>query len=194
MGVKKVCTPALVAIMLVGATLSISFPSIAGNPSEFATVEEMIKEFHDYSTENGTFKILKANPLHIQLAPRVVPGDFPQVIEDQVKRALVYGIYRAFIHTQIQEITVTAVPQEIDIKTSKSQYLTGYQRTISKKRQEALALVQKYLRVNSLSELVTNTNAGGVTFADQWTKDFKRLYYNDQGFPGLNRFVGELSK
>lgn len=183
-----------IGFLLVGILICYPFSSIAGNATTFPSVEAMIEDFNDYSASNGTFKILGKEPLHIQLSPQIVQGDFPEVIEEEVKRVLVYGIYRAFVHTPINRIMVTAVPQEINFKTRKTRYVPGYKRTISKTRAEALALVKKYLRINSFSDLVTETKVGNMALPDQWTKDFNRLYYNDQGLPGLNRFVGELAK
>lgn len=181
-------------IFLTGTLLLFSIPLLAGNETTFTSVEAMVEDFNDYSTSNGTFKILTKDPLHIQLAPQIVQGDFPEVIEEQVKRALVYGIYRTFVHTHTNKIIVTAIPQEINFRTKKKRYVLEYKKTISKNRQEALALVKKYLQVNSFPDLVTETKVGDMVFSDQWTKEFNRLYYNDQGYPGLNRFVGELAK
>lgn len=183
-----------IGFLLAGILLYFPIPSLAGNATKFPSVEAMIEDFNDYSASNGTFKILATEPLHIQLSPQIAQGNLPEFIEDQVRRALVYGIYRAFIHTPVNQIMVTAVPKEIDLKTWKTRYVPGYKRTISKTREEALALVKKYLRISSFSDLVTETKVRDIVFPNQWTKDFKRLYYNDQGYPGLNRFLGDLAK
>lgn len=183
-----------IRFFLAGVLLYYPILSIAGNATTFPSVKVMIEDFSDYSASNGTFKILKKEPLHIQLSPQVVKGDLPEVIEDQVKRALVYGVYRAFVHTTINNIIVTAVPKEINFKNKKTKYISGYKRTISTTRNKALSLVKKHIHAASFSDLVTETKIGDMTFQNQWTKDFDRIYYNDQGHPGLNRFVGELAK
>jgi hypothetical protein len=117
--------------------------SIAGNATIFPSVEAMIEKFNDYSSSNGTFKIIKNNPLHIQLSPQVVNRDSHKTIEFAVKRTIIYGIYRSFVHTNINSITVTAVPQEINFKNKKSRYLSAYKRTISVTKDKALFLVKK---------------------------------------------------
>lgn len=186
-------TNKLVSLMLV---IFLCFPVIssAGSISTFPDVKSMIDDFNDYSTSNGTFVVLTSKPLHIQLSPQVVKGDLPEVIKEQVNRALMYGIYRSFIHTQINDITVTAVPIEINFRNKKSILLSKYKKTISITRSEALSLVKKYINVASFSELVADTKIGTIVIHNQWTKDFNRIYYNDQGSPGLNRFISELSK
>ncbi|BAP58214.1 hypothetical protein THII_3917 [Thioploca ingrica] len=183
-----------IRFFLLGILVYFPILSVAGNVTTFSSVEAMIEEFNDYSASNGTFQVLASKPLHIQLSPQIVQGDLPEIIEEQVKRALVYGIYRVFIHTPINKITVTAIPQEIDFKTKKTRYAPKYKRTISKTRAEALALVKKHLGVSSFSDLVTETKVGNMAVPNQWSKDFNRLYYNDQGEPGLNRFVDDLAK
>ncbi len=174
----------------------LTFPTLAlaGKPSSFSSVKEFFEKIGGYSESNGTLKILSLSPLHIQLSPVVVKEDFPETIENEVRRALVDGIYRSFIHTNVNQIVVTAVPLEIDFSTKERRYVIGYKRTISKSRKEALDLVKRYLRVSSFSDLITDFKVGDMVFSDQWTKEFKRLYYNDQGPPGLVRFVGELAK
>lgn len=168
--------------------------SVAGNPTIFHSVEEMIEKFNDYSSSSGTFKTINNKPLHIQLSPQVVKGDFPDTIEFQVKRSLIYGIYRPFIHTNINSITVTAIPKEIDFKNKKSKYLSVHKRTISITRNKALSLVKKYINTTSFSDLVAEKEVSGIVFQNQWTKNFNRIYYNDQGLPGLNRFIDALTK
>lgn len=161
-------------------------------PSKFKSVREMMQEFHDYSAEKGTFKVLKSDPLHIRLSPQVVQGHSRKVIEALTKRALIYGIYRTFIHTDVSRVTVTAVPQEIDFKSDKARYLTKYSMTMTKTRDQALAVARKHLRVQMFSDLVLGDGAGEMAFPDTWTEDFSQIYYDDEW--GLSRFVLSLEE
>jgi|GEM_PF-2458231 len=45
----------------------------------------MIQDFNDYPEEWQAFKVLKAEPLHIQLSPQSCEGDPPEVIKDLVR-------------------------------------------------------------------------------------------------------------
>src|SRR5215218_5667584 len=124
--------------------LAVPALSYGASPSKFGSVQAMVKDFKDYSQENGTFKVLTREPLHIQLSPIVVPGDFPDVIDAQVKRAVLYGIYRSFVHTPVDRITVTAIPLERNPRTDSTQYLSAYKRTVTKTRSQALELIRRH--------------------------------------------------
>jgi hypothetical protein len=153
-----------------------------------------MKDFKDYTGEGGTFKVIRKSPLHIQVSPLAVPGDFPEVIDAQVKRAVIYGIYRSFIHTPVTAITVTAIPLERNFRTGTKKFLPAYRRTVTATKDRALALVRRHLRVNSLRELVTDERIGRELIPDQWTKGFQRLYYDTLGSPGLTLFYSELER
>jgi hypothetical protein len=116
-----------VTIILSSIFFLIPITSVANITKSFSTAKEMIEEFHDFSIKKGTFKVLKENPLHIQLSPGLIgspqypdSADEPEIIETEVKETIVYGIYQSFIHTPIQEITVTAIPQVFNINTKKT--------------------------------------------------------------------------
>jgi hypothetical protein len=162
--------------------------------TQFGSVQEMIDNFLDYPSSNGRFILLQQSPLHIQLSPLVVPGDTVGVVKDSVNMTLLYGVYRAFIHTPVERIKVTAVPLEYNIKTKRERYLLPYQRTITVNREKALALVKKYLPVKSFADLVTTTSTGGIKLSDQWIKEWSRVYYSNNEYPGQRRFVNELSE
>jgi len=168
--------------------------SANGAESKFNNISEMVEEFSDYSSSNGTYRHISSEPLHIQLSPMVVDGEPPEVIEETIKRTIIYGIYRSFIHTDINQITVTAIPMELDFKGGKSRYLKGYERSITINRDKARKLIEKYLEVSKLSQLVTTVKIFGMSSNDHWSKSFNRIYYSDQGYPGVTRFFGDLAK
>jgi uncharacterized protein affecting Mg2+/Co2+ transport len=107
---------------------------------------------------------------------------------------VIYGIYRSFVHMPVDRITVTAVPIERNPQTDRTRYLSAYKRTVTKTRGRALEIVRRHLRVTSYDALVADQRIGDLVFSDQWTKAFNRLYYQDQGPPGLTRFVSELEQ
>ncbi|HEY3567527.1 MAG TPA: hypothetical protein VGP73_06305 [Thermoanaerobaculia bacterium] len=180
--------------LLCASLLFVALPSHGAKPSKFSSVPTMMSSLNDYTQENGTFKTLRRDPLHIQVSPMVFPGDFPDVIDAEVKRAVIYGIYRSFIHTPVDKITVTAIPKELNPRTKSSRYLGAYKRTVTKTRREALDLIRRYLHVSTFDALVEDQHIGGSVVSDVWTKAFNRLYYEDQGPPGLMTFYSELEK
>jgi hypothetical protein len=68
----------------------------------------MIK-FNDYLIEDGSFKVIQNNPLHIQLSPKIFNSDSEDIIEAIINRAFLYGVYRSFAFTTIDNITITTV-------------------------------------------------------------------------------------
>lgn len=162
--------------------------------TKFDTVEQMITQFNDYSALNGTFKLINDNPLHIQLSPVMHPEDSPSLVKYYAKRTFIYGIYRTFVHTPFKEVTVTVIPQEFDAKTQARRYLNKYKATMAITKIKALSLIQNYLQIDSLDKLITSAKVQGMTFNNQWIKEFGRFYYNDQGIPGLDLFFYELSR
>ncbi len=176
--------------------LVISYPAFtfAGSPSKFSSVEEMIEEFQDYSFASGTFDIVDSHPLHIALSPKVIEGESQTIVIEAVDRALVYGIYRSFIHTHIDTIIVTAIPFQTGSSSKQSEYLNQYMRTISISRKDALALTNIHLKIKSFENLITEIKIGDMLFEDQWIDDFYKIYSNTSGQPGLKKFVKELEQ
>lgn len=181
------------------SALLVSQNIIAGTPTIFPTVNALFHNFQDYSIEKGTFKILKTKPLHIWVGSEETMFEDPQFIEEDIKRSIVYGIYRSFIHTNVQEITVTSEAKllKFDHKKPLSKeinFMAQFKKTVSIKRDKALALIQKFSIANNFSDLVADWSYEGMIDHDQWSRPAKRTMYNDQGLPGLNIFFNELIK
>lgn len=62
----------LLAALMLNSTQTLAQDGPA-HPLQFKSVAEMIEDRGDYAEENGTFKLVSAKPLKIQLAPTVVP-------------------------------------------------------------------------------------------------------------------------
>lgn len=172
-------------IVLAGALLSsASFAAHALEPQHFDSLPAMVEEFADFSEENGTFKVLAAKPLHVQFASQVVSGELPENVRYGVQRAALYGVYRTFVHTSANSVQVTAVPIEVNFKTGESKQLKGPVVNVKVTREQALAAVQKLIRVDNFSQLVDPKQMGTIQL-DNWTKDFENLYYKQQNIDSL---------
>lgn len=176
----------LINKLLIIFTVIFSSVVYADGPTKFPSVPDMIQQFNDFSSDNGTFKIISKKPLHIQLSPEVFPNDLKKVISEQTERAAIYGIYRSFIHTDVDKITVTAMPKIYN----KNDYLIADKVTITKTRTQALKDIQKFIPITDFSELTIPDEYGH----DETSKEYKQLYYNDQGGAGLNEFFKYISK
>lgn len=165
----------------------------AGVAPQFASVSEMVEDFGDFPEDTNEFAVITKQPLHVRFSPIVTQADPQDVIDEQTKRALIYGIYRPFIHTDIDEITVTAQPLEVtklfNRGADEGKLLSKPKFTVTKTRAEALQDVQSFLSIDDMTEIV-NSDGAFSTF----TKDFNQLYYNDQGGAGLDAFILKITK
>jgi len=172
----------LTLLLLVG-------PPALGATSHFDSVPEMIEGLNDFTSDDGSFRVLRDKPLQIQLVEKVVAGDFPEVIRENIQRVIIYGVYRAFVHTDIDTITVSAVPGLLRISDWEiEKLLEGYRVTVTTTRTDALRYVQKYCKVASMQDLVEDRTYGDYVFPNVWAECFEKLQYNDQGGPGLAVF------
>ncbi|NMM75543.1 hypothetical protein B2J88_11895 [Rhodococcus sp. SRB_17] len=160
--------------VLAALAMSCASPAMAQNkgaaPMQFATPEAMAEEMGDFSPETGAFKVLKRKPLHIRLA---INGDGltrdPQYLAEDFLRAFQWGVWRTFLHTKADQVTVTVVsPTPVDGHTTMTATVT---------RAKALQVAQSLLGVREFADLVTPHQT--------WTDAMKRCRYSDSGQPGL---------
>ncbi|APC13972.1 MULTISPECIES: hypothetical protein [Providencia] len=136
--------------------------------------------FNDYTEEEHTLNIISENPLNVIISPQAADDDFPDVKDFIAKRAIIYGIYRAFINTLNDKVTVTSYLVYSDGKKLKNS--PEYTTTITK--QQALDIVKKYIPINSLSELTDNNCS--------FTMQFNELRFDDHNKKGFYNFFDEL--
>lgn len=148
--------------------------------THYNSIPEMIEAMNDYSESNGTFKMI--GKVHLQLSPLVVENDFPSVIDEQVKRSLIYGIYRTFIHTDFKKITVTIIPKD----TFSKKYFEQYKQTISIDKKKVEKIAMQLFGVDNLKQMVTER--------DTWSDQFKKGYYNSLGKPTLTVHFNKLTQ
>lgn len=153
-------------------------------PQAFADVPAMIEDFGDYSAENGSFKLISSSPLHIQLAPTVVPGDLPENVQREIRRAAIYGVYRTLIHTSAPAVKVSSVPNQVTFNPQSSKILEKPSLVVTVTREQALQAVKKLIDAQQLSDLVLPEQAGTIQL-DTWRKDFEAIYFGDEGQEAL---------
>lgn len=162
------------------------------------TVIAALVALHDYAVEDGSLKLLSAQPLHIQLAPKFPSSELASLsvrehtlIEAKLAQTLLYGVYRSFIHTEIAEITITAVPLIQDSTTSKKQYLQPLAQRIYVSREAALNVAKRVLSIERFEDMITTRWQNGIEYKNQWSEHFESGYYSDRK-PGLNVFITTL--
>lgn len=170
------------------ACLVVGSQVYAADVQKFSSVSAMIEDFGDYSADDESFSVLKEKPLHIRLAKMTMQGDPESVVEAELKRAVMYGVYQSFIHTDIAEIKVTAQPMLTTFNPRSQRLLDKPVYEVSVTREQALDAVQEFLDVSNFSDLKTQGQ-----FGLSWSDGFNSLYYEDQT-PGLDVFYNELVK
>lgn len=162
-------------------------------PTQYESIEEMAKNLTTWRItvlEGGN------NP-HIQVAAQTFETNLeysPDLVKESVRRVLVYGAYRTFIHTNAQKVKVSALPF-IRSKEDKQdlQYVERFKKTAEVSREKALRLLRNRAGVDSLSDLV-GIKSGESYLRDASSPEFKKIIYNDAGAPGLDRFASLLMR
>lgn len=139
----------------------------AAPAKQFKSVEEVGDFTQDFIVETGTLKVLKKKPLHIQL--RTENQADTKLAAEAMFRAYLWGVYRTFLHTNTDEVTVTVVsPVVVDGSTKF---------TATSTRARALATVQQIPGITGWNDLLTASQS--------WSEPMKRCMYSSYGKPGM---------
>lgn len=171
-------TTSMMMLTLIAGTASAEPPAL--EPQRYASIDEMIEDQGDFSAENDTFKIIKKKQLYIQLSPQLFPDDQEETIKTEINRSIIYGIYRTFIHTSQEKVSIISMPLEISPITHKKRFLESPKVELSTSRKCALEAVQNIIKAKSLDDLVTPTKAGEIQL-DSWSKAFEPVYFGTSG-------------
>lgn len=152
-------------------------------PEERPSFRQMMNDRNEYSEEAGTLIIKSESPLEVTLYTTDAIKQSDEIKTEDMRKAVLYGIYRTFIHTNEPEITVTAHP--LDIK-SFNPYEAEKNHTlkvsVSVTREQAFEAVQRLIPdTTSFDDLTTVKTVGGLTLEDEWTDAFGKLYWNAEG-------------
>lgn len=149
-------------------------------PEKFQSVDQMMEEFGDFTKEKNGYELISKSPLHIRVSALTVPNDLADTVHASNQRALVYGVYRTFINTNAEKVTVTAIPAQIilDGNHKRPTLLNDMKLTVTKTRQQAMQDISRFMKIKSMSELVDQD--------DFWTDQFENdVYYNKVKLPQL---------
>lgn len=140
---------------------------LAAPAKQFKSMQEVGDFTQDFVAETGTLKVLKKKPLHIEL--RIRPESESKYAAEAVARAYLWGVYRTFLHTNADEVTVTVIsPVAVDGNTKM---------TATSTRARALTNVQQIPGIKGWDDLLTASQS--------WSEPMKRCMYSSYGKPGL---------
>lgn len=134
-------------------------------PPVYTSAEKAFDGLGDYSAELGQVKVLKVSPLHLQIRAEVEAASvrqFPNLMVEQTAEVLAYGVFRTFIHTKANEVTVTALPvlQTYTDKGTSDKVLKDKAVQVRMTRAQAEAVAREVLGVVQLNDLVARETVG----------------------------------
>lgn len=138
---------------------------------KFNSVKEMLSDAGDFSEETGTLKIIDENPQnpHIQVSKPIVQGDLDKVIDEIVKRDIVYVAFQTFAQTPTKKITITSIPIDLEDKTK---YYDKYKKTLTINKKSADKIIKEVFGSDDYAILFTKT--GNIQVP---SKEFDKLKF-----------------
>jgi hypothetical protein len=147
---------------------------------KFATLKGMFEDASDFDEEVGTLKFisLDENNLHVQVSKPILENDLESVKNEIVKRDIVYVAFQTFAQTNINELTITSIP---DSNENPKQYFEKYKQTVKIDREKAKSILSKYLETEDFSILYEEQNGIWVPSKSFSVLKFKKLddVFND---------------
>ncbi|MDE9535741.1 hypothetical protein [Xenorhabdus bovienii] len=141
-----------------------------------------IDDFDECFLEGSEFELISNQPLKIGLYPHSYNEDASDTKENLLKRAIVYGVYRALISSNSDKVTVVSYLLDADSTNKKLKNSPEYTVTLTK--EQALKIAGKYFRVTKLPELMEDQCS--------FTSEFDDFRYDDSGNKGFDKFFAEL--
>lgn len=139
---------------------------------------QMMADRNDFSIEAGTLKILSESPLKVELLEESMIDQSNDIKEEDINRAIIYAVYRTFMHTSEEHITVTAYPLDIiSLIPKKVEENHDVKMTVSVSRQQALQAIQSLVpTVNSFDDMFELASYEGMKVYE-WSDDVKSFYW-----------------
>lgn len=145
----------------------------SANLTKYNTVEEMLEDAHDFTVEQGTLKFINedSNNLHVQVSKPIIKTETEKLINEIVKRDIIYVAFQAFAQTSIDKITITSIP--ID-HNDRAKYYTEYKKTITITRATANQIMENEFGTLDYSILFMNLDGMLVP-----SEDFSKLKFSN---------------
>lgn len=119
---------------------------------KFQSVKEMFADASDYYKENGSLKFISDDKpnLHIQVSKPILEADLENVKKEIVKRDIIYVAFQVFARTDIDRLTITAIPNDLH---NREKYYEKYKKTVTIDRVKGKSILKKYLNSEDFSIL-----------------------------------------
>lgn len=118
----------------------------------FKDFADMQEAFNDYTDH----KIISADPLKIELYSVVVPTDLPRNITYAQNRAIIYGVYKTFMHTNADKVTIISHLKAYSTDKPANEPV-GTPISVTTTRDKALQVLQTHTTAKTFNDLVQLT-------------------------------------
>ena len=155
---------------------------------QYDSIPEMIHARGDFDESNHTFEMISEEPAAFRLSKPSFSSDSDDVVYYENWRAAIYGVYNTFAHTDLNAVSVNAVPLQYESFKNMDSYefLEDQGITVDITREEALEALKTLSDIDDLAEVKVKTQYGY-----QWSPAFEGIYYEDRT-PGLDEFIREF--
>lgn len=140
----------------------------------FENVSDMMTAFNDYQYD-GQFKVSSDNPVHLELYEISTEANTKENLTYEQNKALIYGIYKSFTHTNIEQITVSAGVK--DMQDPSKVIVKPVTLTVTK--EQALKALQAHTDAKDFKDLVADTSADFVLKGYSRSKISETLYKDE---------------
>lgn len=174
---------------------TVSSASAALNTPLQLSFAEVMDEMNDFSEEAGEFVLYSEKPLKFKLSAKDAENQKDKYKRSNVNRAFLYGVYRAFIHTNEDEVTVIANALDIiSVNPFKAKENDEFLIEATISRAQALKALQEIMPgVKKIEDVVEDKDVGGIILKDVWTDEFENIYHDDVGQEKLVRTLKSVA-
>lgn len=161
-------------------TAAISVPTVADlTHKHYESVMEMVEDRNDFSTEDGTLKLISKSPLHIQISHQEDKNQDVNRMKRVAMQYLISNAYAAFACTDVSKVTITSVPSDMDefINNQKLVFLNAAAVTVTITRDKARQVMQSRVGTSNFDDML------GITVG--------KSYFADSPSPLLNKLKAE---
>lgn len=153
-------------------------------PPVFSNFQEVLDEFSDVPKVEAltTYETQTASGLAVTFVSGFFPDVSPAVVELEMQRLALFAIYRGFLHTKLQSITVTVKRGEwADLEAAQSDLVTliPYEVIhVSTTRAQALEALQSLnANIQGWDDLLQTKMTGNIPIYDEWSDAFEPFYW-----------------
>ena len=122
---------------------------------QYETVVDALNSTDEFGSDDCTLQLLSApeSPVHVQVAFEINSAPAALPVDEQVRKQLVYAAFQVFAKSDVDILTISAVPLAVPASEPNCSYLGTFRSTHVIKRKSAIKIVDNYFNAKSFQEL-----------------------------------------